>query len=130
MDLGIKGRAAIVTGGSRGIGRETARQLLEEGVRVMICGRNGETLERTCAELSKQTGGEIHAVVADTMKEADIGRLVESARHRFGTVDILVNNAGQMYSGRFDVMTDEGLQQQFETKVFGFLRAIRLVPVK
>ena len=127
MDLGIKGRAAIVTGGSRGIGRETARQLLEEGVRVMICGRNGETLEHTCAELSKQTGGEIHAVVADTMKEADVGRLVESARHRFGTVDILVNNAGQMYSGRFDVMTDEGLQQQFETKIFGFLRAIRLV---
>ncbi len=127
MDLGIRGRAAIVTGGSRGIGRETARQFLEEGVRVMICGRNGETLGRTRAELAQQTGGEIYAMVADTMKEADMARLVDSAKARFGTVDILVNNAGQMYSGRFAVMTEAGLKEQFETKIFGFLRAMRLV---
>jgi 3-oxoacyl-[acyl-carrier protein] reductase len=127
LDLGIAGRAALVTGGSRGIGRETARQFLEEGVRVMICGRNAEPLERTRAELAQATGGEIHAVVADTMVEADIVRLVDAAKDRFGKVDILVNNAGQMYSGRFAVMTDEGLKQQFETKIFGFLRAIRLV---
>jgi 3-oxoacyl-[acyl-carrier protein] reductase len=127
MDLGIKGKSAIVTGGSRGIGRETARQFLEEGVRVTICGRNAETLERTRAELAKQTGGEVHAVVADTMKQADIERLVASAKQRFGTVDILVNNAGQMYSGRFAVLTEAGLKEQFETKIFGFLRTIRLV---
>ncbi|OGA05173.1 MAG: short-chain dehydrogenase [Betaproteobacteria bacterium RIFCSPLOWO2_02_64_14] len=127
MDLGIRGRSAIVTGGSRGIGRETARQFLEEGVRVTICGRNAETLERARAELAQATGGDIHAVVADTMKEADIARLVEGAKQRFGKVDILVNNAGQMYSGRFAVMTDAGLKEQFETKIFGFMRAIRLV---
>ena len=127
MDLGIAGRAALVTGGSRGIGRETARQFLEEGVRVMICGRNAQTLERTRAELAQSTGGEIHSIVADTMIEADIVRLVAAATDRFGKVDILVNNAGQMYSGRFAVLTDEGLKQQFETKIFGFLRAIRLV---
>jgi 3-oxoacyl-[acyl-carrier protein] reductase len=127
MDMGIKGRAAIVTGGSRGIGRETARQFLEEGARVMICGRNAETLERTRAELAKLTGGEIHATVADMTKEADIARLVDAAKQRFGTVDILVNNAGQMYSGRFAVMNDAGLKEQLDTKLFGFLRAIRLV---
>jgi len=127
MDLGIKGRSAIVTGGSRGIGRETARQFLEEGVRVTICGRNKETLEKTRDELAKSTGGEIQSVVADTTKETDIARLVEAAGQRFGTVDILVNNAGQMYSGRFGVMNDAGLKEQFETKIFGFLRAIRLV---
>jgi 3-oxoacyl-[acyl-carrier protein] reductase len=127
MDLGIKGRAAIVTGGSRGIGRETARQLLEEGVRVAICGRNPETIERARAELAAATGGEVHAVVADMTKEADIARLAESARQRFGSVDILVNNAGQMYSGRFAVMNDAGLKEQLETKLFGFMRAIRLV---
>jgi len=127
MDLGIKGKAAIVTGASRGIGREAARQFLEEGVRVMICGRNAETLERTRAELAQQTGGEIHAVVADMMKPNDIVRLVESAKKQLGGVDILVNNAGQMYSGRFNAMTDEGLKEQLETKLFGFLRAIRLV---
>lgn len=127
MDLGIKGRAAIVTGASRGIGKETARQFLEEGVRVMICGRNAETLERARAELAQATGGEVHALVADTMREADIARLVSTAQERFGTIDILVNNAGQMYSGRFAAMTDTGLKEQFETKIFGFLRAIRLV---
>ena len=127
MDLGIKGRSAIVTGGSRGIGRETARQFLEEGVRVTICGRKAETLERTRDELAKQTGGDVQAVVADMTKEADIARLVEAARQRHGTVDILVNNAGQMYSGRFAVLTDEGLKEQFETKIFGFMRATRLV---
>ena len=60
-------------------------------------------------------------------KPEDVEMLVSGAQQRFGTVDILVNNAGQMYSGRFDVMTDEGLRQQLETKLFGFLRAIRLV---
>jgi len=127
MDLGIKGRAAIVTGGSRGIGRETARQFLEEGVRVTICGRNAETLERAREELAATTGGEAHAVVADMTKEADVVRLVDGATQRFGTVDILVNNAGQMYSGRFAVMNDAGLREQLETKLFGFMRAIRLV---
>lgn len=127
MDLGIKGRAAIVTGASRGIGREAARQFLEEGVRVMICGRNAETIEKARAELAAQTGGEVHAVVADMTKEVEIARLVDAARQKFGTVDILVNNAGQMYSGRFAVMSDAGLKEQFETKIFGFLRAIRLV---
>src|SRR5262249_3703124 len=127
MDLGIKGRSAIVTGGSRGIGRETARQFLEEGVRVTICGRNAETLERTRAELALATRGEIQAVAADMLKPEDIERLVEAAKKRYGGVDILVNNAGQMYSGRFAVMTDAGLKEQLETKLFGFLRAIRLV---
>ncbi|MBM3344552.1 MAG: SDR family oxidoreductase [Betaproteobacteria bacterium] len=127
MDLGIKGRAAIVTGASRGIGRETARQFLEEGVRVMICGRNAETIEKSRAELAAQTGGEVHGVVADMTQEADIARLVQSAQQTLGTVDILINNAGQMYSGRFAALTDAGLKEQFETKILGFLRAIRLV---
>ena len=127
MDLGIKGKVAVVTGASRGIGRETARQFLEEGVRVVICGRNAEALERTRAELAQQTGGDIHAVVADMTKPADIARLIETATQKLGGVDILINNAGQMYSGRFAVMTDEGLKEQLETKLFGFLRAIRLV---
>jgi 3-oxoacyl-[acyl-carrier protein] reductase len=127
MDLGIKGRAAIVTGASRGIGRATARQFLEEGVRVTICGRHAETLERARAELAAATGGEVYAVVADMTKENDIVRLVDGARERFGTVDILVNNAGQMYSGRFAALTEAGLREQLETKLFGFMRAIRLV---
>jgi 3-oxoacyl-[acyl-carrier protein] reductase len=117
MDLGIKGRRAIVTGGSSGIGFETARQLLEEGARVLITGRNQKKLEQARDQLAKQTGGEIHAVIADMTKESDIAKMIDTAKEKLGGVDILVNNAGQMYSGRFAV--------QLDTKLFGFLRAIR-----
>lgn len=127
MDLGIQGRAAIVTGGSRGIGRETARCLLEAGARVTICARTKDALEQARAELAAKTGGEVHAVVADTSVETDIERLVREATDRSGAVDILVNNAGTMYSGRFDVLTEAGLKAQLETKLFGFMRVIRLV---
>jgi 3-oxoacyl-[acyl-carrier protein] reductase len=127
MDLGIRNRRAIVTGASSGIGHATARQFLEEGVRVVICGRNADKLDAAGAELAGKTGGEVHAVVADMSQEADIVRLIEAATARLGGVDILVNNAGTMYSGRFAALTDDSLKVQLETKLFGFLRAIRLV---
>ena len=94
MDLGIKGRRAIVTGGCSGIGFETARQFLEEGVRVLITGRNEKKLNQARDELAKRTGGEVHAVVADMTKEADIAKMVETAKEKLGGVDILINNAG------------------------------------
>jgi 3-oxoacyl-[acyl-carrier protein] reductase len=127
MDLGIKGRRAIVTGGSSGIGHETARLFLEEGVRVVISGRDQRKLDTARDTLAKKTGGEVHAVQADMSKEADIERLVKTAAEKLGGVDILVNNAGTMYSGRFAVIDDDALKNQLETKLFGFMRAIRLV---
>jgi 3-oxoacyl-[acyl-carrier protein] reductase len=127
MDLGIEGRAAIVTGGSRGIGRETARALLEAGARVAICARTRETLEEARAELEAKSGGKVLAVVADMAVEGDIERLVGETSRHWGGIDILVNNAGTMYSGRFDALTEAGLRTQLDTKLFGFMRAIRLV---
>lgn len=127
MDLGIRGRVALVTGGGRGIGRETAREFLQAGVKVMTCARSEDQLRQTCRELAEATGGEIRSVVADMTKPGDIKRVVDETVSAYGTVDILVNNAGTMYSGRFEEMTDEGLQTQLDTKLFGFLRVIRLV---
>jgi 3-oxoacyl-[acyl-carrier protein] reductase len=127
MDLGIKGRRAIVTGGSSGIGFETARLFLEEGVRVVISGRNAEKLNKARDELAKSTGGEVHAIAADMVREDDINRLVDFAKLKLGGVDILINNAGTMYSGRFAVLDDGEMKKQLDTKLFGFLRAIRLV---
>lgn len=127
MDLGIKGKRAIVTGGSSGIGFETARTFLEEGARVLICGRDAGKLTAARDSLAKRTGGEVHALQADLTKDADAGRLVEEAKARLGGVDILVNNAGTMYSGRFAALTEEGLKLQLETKLFGWMRMIRLV---
>ena len=127
MDLMIQAKTAVVTGGSRGIGRETARKLLEAGARVTICARGEAPLEQARRELHAKTGGEVLAVVADTSLEADVERLVREATGRFGGVDILVNNAGTMYSGRFDALTDGGLRAQLDIKLFGCMRAIRLV---
>jgi 3-oxoacyl-[acyl-carrier protein] reductase len=127
MDLGISGRVAIVSGGSRGIGRETAREFLEAGVKVMTCSRHSEELNATCRELAQQTGGEVRGVVADMTKPGDIQNLVDATLETYGTVDILVNNAGTMYSGRFEELTEEGLRTQLDTKLFGWMRAIRAV---
>jgi len=127
MDLGLKGRRAIVTGGGSGIGYETARVFLEEGARVLIAGRTAEKINKAREELASKTGGEVHSVQADMTREDDIKRMVETAKQKLGGVDILVNNAGTMYSGRFAVLNDDELKNQLETKLFGFMRAIRLV---
>ena len=118
MDLGIKGRRAIVTGGGSGIGYETARVFLQEGVRVLIAGRTADKIKKARDELAAKTGGEVHAVQADMTREDDIKRMVETATQKLGGVDILVNNAGTMYSGRFAVLDDNELKNQLETKLF------------
>ena len=125
MDLGINGRAAIVTGGSRGIGFETARRLLEEGAKVCICARGEEGLKAAQDQLISETGGQVAAVRADTSGGGAADEIVRRAAEAFGTVDILVNNAGEMSSGRFEALGDAGLQTQLDTKLFGFLRMIR-----
>ena len=127
MELGIEGKVALVTGASSGIGRATARRLLSEGARVGISGRDSEKLARARDDLAAETGGEVVAIVADASVAADVERLVSGATAALGPIDILVNNAGTMYSGRFDVLTEEGLRAQLDTKLFGWMRAIRLV---
>lgn len=127
MDLGIRGKVAIVTGGTRGIGRATARQFLEEGVKVAICGRDEAAVGKAVEALARDPGGEVFGMRCDTSSEADIDRFVRAVADRFGGIDILHNNAGTMYSGRFEVLTDEGLQKQLDTKLFGFMRLIRRV---
>lgn len=127
MDLGIRGKIAIVTGGTRGIGRATARLLLEEGAKVAICGRDEAEVTKAVESLAHDPGGEVFGMRCDTSSEADIDRFVKAVVARFGGIDILHNNAGTMYSGRFEVLTDEGLQKQLDTKLFGFMRMIRRV---
>src|SRR5437660_9831442 len=90
MDLGIMNRRAIVTGGGSGIGYETARLFLEEGVRVVICGRSEAKLNMARDALANATGGEIHAVHADMSKDADIARLVDAANAMHGGLGIPV----------------------------------------
>ena len=72
MDLELRGKIAIVTGGSRGIGKAIARELAREGVEVAIVGRDLSALEATSSEIQRETGQRIVAIVADTGKDADV----------------------------------------------------------
>src|SRR4051812_1685859 len=94
MELFLKGKHAVVTGGSRGIGRAIAEHLLTAGASVAICGRNRDSVERATVELKQSTGGEIFGESADITKPDHVERFFGAVSSRFGGLDILVNNAG------------------------------------
>jgi len=93
MDLGIKGKVALVTGGSRGLGRQSALALAAEGVDVAICARGEGTLNQTADEL-RATGVDVGAFVADLGDESGAAELVAKTEAELGPIDILVNNVG------------------------------------
>src|SRR4051794_29610466 len=110
MDLGLKGKVAIVTGGSEGIGRATAESLGREGATVVICARRADLLESAADEVAEATGAEIVPVQADVSNIEDVERLVQSTVDRFGRLDILINNAGTSAANAFESVTDEAWQ--------------------
>ena len=131
MDLELKGKRAIVTGGSRGIGKAIARQLAEEGADVVISARGRDRLEATAAELSAATGRRVIAVVADTQDKDAVDALIASTVAQLGGVDILVNNAaipgGISNAARLDQVVDSEVLQDIDVKVVGYLRTARAV---
>ncbi|HYL80413.1 MAG TPA: SDR family oxidoreductase [Candidatus Acidoferrum sp.] len=127
MDLGIAGRVAIVTGGSRGIGRAVAERLCREGASVALCARNGESLTQAQHALEALKGGRVLAVEADLTEPAAAERVVEATATAWGRVDILVNNAGAARGIPFDELTQELWLENLQLKLFGYLRMARLV---
>jgi NAD(P)-dependent dehydrogenase (short-subunit alcohol dehydrogenase family) len=125
VELGLKGKVAVVTGGSDGIGRATALKLAEEGAHVAICARRKEPLDGVAADIQK-FGVQALAVTADMSKPADIERFMKAVVDRFGRVDILVNNAGTSKRGAFLELSDEEWSADLELKVFGAIRCSRL----
>ncbi len=104
MDLGLRDRVAVVTAGSKGLGRAVALELAAEGARVVVCARGRDALDTTCADITK-AGGTAHGVVADVANPADIERLVTEARRVYGPIDILLTNSGGPKAGPFDSLT-------------------------
>ncbi len=127
MDLGLKGKVALVTGGSKGIGKAVARGLAQEGARVAICARDRRLLEETAKHLAGETGGEILAVAGDLTRSEDVRRVVDATLQRFGRIDILVNNAGAAPGGRLLELTEEDWQQALQLKFLGYVRCMTAV---
>ena len=120
MELGLTDKVAIVTGGSRGIGRSIALALADEGCRVAICARTEEALRTTEAELRERT--DALGIVADVTQAADVERLAQETVDRFGQLDILVNNAGSRGSDD----TDEVWNAIYESNLLAAARATRI----
>ena len=126
MDLGLRGKVAVVTGASRGIGKAIAHSLLNEGCAVAICGRNAERLNAAVGDLSRN-GARVIGVPTDVTSEGAVGKFVGAAVEAFGRIDILVNNAGTHIRGTVETTTPAILDQQLRDKVFGFFATIQAV---
>lgn len=124
MDLGLHGKVALVTGGSRGIGRAIALRLAAEGCAVSICGRTEETLERALGEL-RQHGHRVHSVVSDVMQPGEVERFVNESAAALGGVDLLVANVGGATSWRFIEASPEDWVTTFDMNLFHAARAIK-----
>jgi NAD(P)-dependent dehydrogenase (short-subunit alcohol dehydrogenase family) len=125
MDLGLKGKVAIITGASKGIGLETALYLMNEGANVAICARNVENLKTAAALLFEKTGTEVFYIEADVTKEDDCKRVVTSTAEKFGRIDILINNAGTSSANPFEQVGTELWQHDLDLKLFGAIHCSR-----
>ncbi|MGH0430127.1 SDR family NAD(P)-dependent oxidoreductase [Bacillus hominis] len=130
MDLKLSGKKALIVGGSRGIGKATARQLALEGVDCTICSRNESSLKIAAEELTQETQRNIYPIVADTTDPDSILNLVEKSAAAMGGIDILVNSGarvGGFEPEDFNSIKDELILKDFEEKYMGYFRCIRAV---
>ncbi|MDP6041187.1 MAG: SDR family oxidoreductase [Candidatus Latescibacteria bacterium] len=126
MDLGLKDRRAIVTGGSQGIGRACALALAREGVRVCIVARTQEKLDAVVAEIN-EAGGEGHSVSVDLTRQESCEQVVKETVEAFGGVDILVNNVGAAKNADILELNVEQISEALQLKSYSYLRMAQLV---
>ena len=126
MELQLSGKVAIVTGGSKGIGRAVALAMVREGAAVLVCARGQAALDET-AELAAPLGGRVVTTVADLTREEGVAATAARCLEAFGRIDILVNNAGSARRGQFLQLSDQAWLDDWTLKFFGFVRMARAV---
>lgn len=120
MDAKVKSLSVVITGGSSGIGLETARLFLAEGARVSICGRNATRLENACLDL----GGEppnLMSFQCDVLDKEQVSSFAQAVGDKFGGADILINNAGQGRVATFVDTDDDAWREEYELKLFSII---------
>ena len=127
MEIRLSGRAAIVTGGSKGIGLAVATRFAASGADVAIVARTEESLKEAVSAIQRTTRTSVIGVQADVSKAAGIQRAYDEAMKAFGKVDIVVNNAGTSRTMPFEKVSDEILHDDLELKLFAAVRLIRMV---
>ena len=125
MELGLKGKVALVTGASRGIGRAIALSFAAEGCDLLLTGRDQAALDETAAAI-KEKGRKAVVAAGDLRQPGTEKPLVDAARREFGGLDILVNNAGATRRGSFFDLTDADWADGYALKFFGHMRLVRL----
>jgi 3-oxoacyl-[acyl-carrier protein] reductase/bacilysin biosynthesis oxidoreductase BacG len=123
----LQGKVALITGASRGIGKAVAERFAAEGVRLAICSRNEEDLQRAAEEIQSQTRADIVAVKANMARANDIRRFVATAVKKFSRIDLLVNNAGGGHVGGILAAEDEAWEYHLQLKLLGYVRMAREV---
>ena len=119
MDLGLKDKVAIITGGSDGIGKAAAISMATEGTKVAIVGRTQSKLDLAVEEIKKLSNGDVIGISADVSVESDVQSMIDKVISEFGQIDILVNNAGTSSATTLELMTDEDLEVDFGIKIYG-----------
>jgi len=127
MDLQLEGKAALVTGGSEGIGKGIALVLAREGVDVAICARRKQPLEDAASEIAKATNRKIVAIPADLTKDEDAKTFIEQGHAALGRVDIMINNAGSAPGGVIEHLSEADWAQALQLKFMGYVRCLRYV---
>ena len=127
MELGLKDKVAIVTGGSMGIGKATAMALAREGAAVAVCARREGPLQEAAREIEDATGSRVLPVRADVTEPDDLANLVASTVAEFGGVDILVSNAVNAISGTVLNLPEEAWRNHIDVKLMAFVRLSREV---
>jgi len=122
----LRGRTILITGGTRGLGLELARQAGLAGARVAICGRDADTLARARETLS-QTGADILAETCDVTDRTQVAELIRSVQAAYGPIDVLINNAGMVEVGPVGVMTAVDFERDMATNFWGPLNVILAV---
>jgi NAD(P)-dependent dehydrogenase (short-subunit alcohol dehydrogenase family) len=127
MDLQLKDKTALVTGGSAGIGKGIALLLAREGVDVAICSRRADAIAATAAEMAQATGRKIVGIPADLTGDDDARNFVAKAHAALGRIDILVNNAGSSPGGVIEHLSEADWAQSLQLKFMGYVRCLRHV---